>query len=88
VVKQVCTGRHSTFIVDFLGVAFSADEQKVYDKYWGSIRDYMLERQQTWILGTGDVEAEWDEYIEQLNKKGLSQVLEVMTTAYKRQYGV
>lgn len=76
------------YLIDqFLGVAFTADEQKVYDKYWGTIRDYMLERQQTWILGNGDVEAEWDDYIAQLNKKGLSDVLEVMTTAYKRQYG-
>ncbi len=76
------------YLIDqFLGVAFNADEQKVYDRYWGTIRDYMLERQQTWILGTGDVEAEWDDYIAQLNKKGLKDVLEVMNTAYKRQYG-
>ncbi len=76
------------YLIDqFLGVAFNADEQKVYDKYWGSVRDYMLERQQTWILGTGDVEAEWDEYQAQLEKKGLGDVLAVMNTAYKRQYG-
>ena len=76
------------YLIDqFLGVAFNTDEQKVYDKYWGSIRDYMLERQQTWILGTGDVEAEWDEYQAQLEKKGLGKVLDVMNSAYKRQYG-
>jgi len=76
------------YLIDqFLGVAFNADEQKVYDRYWGSLRDYMLERQQTWVLGNGDVEAEWDDYIDQLNKKGLADVLEVMNSAYKRQYG-
>jgi len=75
------------YLIDqFLGVAFNAEEQKVYDKHWGSIRDYMLERQQTWILGTGDVEAEWDDYQAQLEKKGLSDVLEVMNKAYERQY--
>jgi len=47
----------------------------------------MLERQQSWILGSGDVEADWDDYMSQLNKKGLQDVLDVMTTAYKRQYG-
>ena len=47
----------------------------------------MLERQQTWILGNGDIEAEWDDYIDQLNKKGFADVLEVMNSAYKRQYG-
>lgn len=76
------------YLIDqFLGVAFNADEQKVYDKYWGSIRDYMLERQQSWILGNGDVEADWPAYQAQLKKMGLDKVLAVMQSAYDRQYG-
>lgn len=76
------------YLIDqFLGVAFDAEEQKVYDKYWGSVRDYMLERQQAWILGNGDVEADWDEYMAQLEKLGLTKVLAVMQSAYERQYG-
>jgi len=51
-----------------------------------SIRDYMLERQQAWVLGNGDVEAEWEDYTAQLDKKGLGKVLEVMQSAYDRQY--
>lgn len=74
-------------IPQFLGVAFTEDEQKVYDKYWPSIRTYMLERQQAWILGTGDVEADWDAYTAQLDKMGLNDVLEVMNAAHTRQYG-
>jgi len=74
-------------IPDFLGVAFTPEEQKIYDRSWGSIRDYMLEKQQGWILGNGDVEAEWDDYMAQLESKGLSEVLAVMQTAYDRQYG-
>lgn len=70
----------------FLGVAFSKDEQAVYDKYWPSIETYMLERQQAWVLGTGDIEADWDSYIETLNRMGYDQVLEVMNAAYARQY--
>jgi len=46
-----------------------------------------LERQQAWILGTGDVAADWDDYSAQLKKKGLDKVLEVMQSAYNRQYG-
>ena len=67
--------------------AFNAEEQKVYDKNWGSIRDYMLERQQAWILGGGDVEADWDDYMATLDKMGLNDVLGVMQSAYERQYG-
>ena len=63
------------------------DEQVVYDKYWPSMRTYMLERQQAWILGTGDVKADWADYTSQLDRLGYAQVLEVMNSAYVRQYG-
>ncbi|MEJ6402659.1 sugar ABC transporter permease [Yoonia sp. 2307UL14-13] len=75
------------YLIDqFLGVSFNEEEQKVYDRYWPSIRDYMLEKQQAWILGSGDVEAEWDAYLEQLEKQGFSEVMAVMQSAYERQY--
>lgn len=74
-------------INQFLGVAFDKKEQKVYDKYWPSIRDLMLERQQAWILGTGNVVEDWDAYLKQLNKMGLDKVLVAMQSAYDRQYG-
>ncbi len=76
------------YLIDqFLGVAFNQEEQKVYDKHWASIRDYMLERQQAWILGSGDVVADWDSYMAQLKKMGYDDVIAVMQSAYDRQYG-
>ncbi|MEL6682171.1 MAG: sugar ABC transporter permease, partial [Pseudomonadota bacterium] len=74
-------------IPDFLGVAFTEEEQQVYDRTWGSIRDYMLERQQSWILGNGDVMADWDAYLAQLDEMGMQELLVVMQSAYDRQYG-
>ena len=74
-------------IDQFLGVAFNQDEQAVYDKYWPSIQTYMLERQQAWILGTGDVVADWDTYVATLDKMGYQEVITVMNAAYERQYG-
>jgi putative aldouronate transport system substrate-binding protein len=73
-------------IDQFLGVAFNQEEQAVFDRHWSSIRTYMLERQQAWILGSGDVEADWDNYLSQLDRLGLSDVLEAMNSAYERQY--
>lgn len=70
----------------FLGVAFNKEEQSVYDKYWPSLRTYMLERQQAWVLGSGDVVAEWDDYIATLDKMGYNEVIAVMNAAYARQY--
>lgn len=70
----------------FLGVAFDKDEQEVYDRYWPSILTYMLERQQAWILGSGDVQEDWDSYISTLDRMGYDEVIEVMNSAYQRQY--
>jgi putative aldouronate transport system substrate-binding protein len=78
---------NNLLIDQFLGVAFNKTEQEVYDKYWPSLRTYMLERQQAWILGTGNVEADWASYTATLDKMGYAQVIKVMNTAYKRQYG-
>lgn len=74
-------------IDQFLGVALNEEEQSVYDKYWPSLRSYMLERQQAWVLGTGNVTADWDDYVSTLDKMGYQEVIAVMNSAYKRQYG-
>ncbi|SIO00041.1 extracellular solute-binding protein [Vannielia litorea] len=74
-------------IDQFLGVAMNKEEQAVYDKYWPSLRTYMLERNQAWILGSGDVNADWDAYVETLDKMGYQEVIEVLNSAYARQYG-
>lgn len=70
----------------FLGVAFSKDEQEVYDKLWPSIQTYMLERQQAWVLGNGDIHAEWDAYLETIDGMGFGDVIDVVNAAYARQY--
>jgi putative aldouronate transport system substrate-binding protein len=74
-------------VPDFLGVTFTPEEQAVYDRHWPQIRTYMLERQQAWILGSGDIVADWDDYLSTLDRMGLGDVLEVMNSAYARQQG-
>lgn len=79
-------GANDLLVDQFLGVAFNKDEQDVFDKYWPSIRTYMLERQQAWILGSGDIDADWDAYLATLDSMGYNEVIEVMNSAYQRQY--
>jgi putative aldouronate transport system substrate-binding protein len=79
--------QHDLLADQFLGVAFTKDEQAVFDRYWPSIRTYMLERQQAWVLGTGDIKEDWNDYVETLNDMGLQDVFDVMNSAYARQYG-
>ncbi|KAG1715186.1 Lipoprotein LipO [Nymphon striatum] len=75
------------YLIDqFLGVAFNEEEQGVFDKRWSSIQTYMLEKQQAWILGSADIEAEWDDYQATLDKMGYNDVIAAMQSAYDRQY--
>ncbi len=78
--------QHELLVDQFLGVAFTEEEQAVFDRHWPSLRTYVLERQQAWILGTGDVVADWDDYMETLDSMGYNDVIEVMNSAYTRQY--
>jgi putative aldouronate transport system substrate-binding protein len=70
----------------FLGVSMNEKEKAVYDKYWVTIRDYMLEMQQAWILGSSDVEADWDKYQAQIDRMGYDKVIKAMQSAYDRAY--
>jgi len=79
--------QHDLLVDQFLGVAFTEDEQEIYDRYWPSLRTYMLERQQAWVLGSGDIQQDWDAYVGTLNDMGYEQVIEVINSAYARQYG-
>ena len=71
---------------DFPGVNLTAGERRIVDRKWPGILSFMLERQQTWVLGARDVDADWAEYQARLKQLGLEQVLEVMQTAWERQY--
>ena len=70
----------------FLGVELTDQEQKIYDKYWPSILGYMLEMQQSWILGYGDIDKDWDGYLSKLDKMGVQTIMALMQNAYDRTY--
>ncbi|MDB1123751.1 extracellular solute-binding protein [Vibrio algarum] len=70
----------------FLGVSLNAKEKRVYDKNWATIRDYMLEMQQAWILGSRDIDEDWESYMAQIDRMGFDEVIDVMQSAYDRAY--
>lgn len=74
-------------IDDFMGVSLNAEEKAIYDRYWPSLLTFMTEMQQTWVLGAQSIETGWDSYVSRLENMGYNQVLEVMNSAYERQYG-
>jgi putative aldouronate transport system substrate-binding protein len=46
----------------------------------------MLEAQQRWILGSADVDKEWDGYLSRIKQLGYDKVIKVYQAAYDRQY--
>ena len=77
--------RGGYLVDDFLGVTLTAEERRVYDRYWPTVRDLMLEMQQSWIVGTRSIEADWPHYVAQLHRLHYDDVLAAMQQAYDRQ---
>ncbi|WP_261194514.1 extracellular solute-binding protein [Pseudoruegeria sp. SHC-113] len=74
-------------VEQFPGIAMNAEEKAIYDKHWPNILSFMQESYEKWILGAGDVSAEWGDYQAQLERLGYAEVVAALTTAYQRQYG-
>ena len=70
----------------FPGLTLTVDEKEIYDLYWPPIKGYMVDNIKNWITGLADVNADWDNYIKTLDEMNLGLVLEVLNSAYERQY--
>lgn len=70
----------------FMGVSLNAKEKDIYDKHWVTIRDYMVEMQQAWILGSRDIEKDWPNYQKSIERMGYKKVVSAMQAAYDRAY--
>ncbi len=63
---------------------FTEEEQAIIDKKWVACETYIYEYLQKAIMGTIDVDATWDEYVDELDKMGLEDCVKVHNSAYKR----
>lgn len=60
------------------------DEATEFTRIDGQMRTYIEERAQSWILGSSDIDSEWDTYIKSLNDMGLKKATEIQNAAYTR----
>ena len=65
-------------------LSYNREEQKVIDAYENNIKTFVSEQQQKWILGTEDVDATWDRYIETLKSMNVDEYLKALQSAYAR----
>lgn len=63
-------------------LVLSEDDQDTYADIWTDMESYISQMHGKFITGTEDIETGWDNYLNQLNKMGLPEVIEIYQNAY------
>lgn len=69
---------------DIAGLTLTQDEQDVYNDAYADIDGYITEMTAKFITGALSIEEKWDEYLAELDKMGLDDVIKVYQAAYDR----
>ncbi len=67
-----------------LNLKFTEEESKEYGRIMGEITPYALEQYQNWVIGNGDFEAEYDGFVEELQRRNIERATEIVDQAYQR----
>lgn len=65
-----------------LGLKYTPDDEAEYKKIMSSIRPYVNESFQSWMLGTSDFNADYDKFIAELKARGIEKAIEINQRAY------
>ncbi|MFV0492794.1 MAG: extracellular solute-binding protein [Pseudorhodobacter sp.] len=65
--------------------ALNQEEQVAIDLYLAPVKAHIIKRVTGWIRGEGDVDAEWESYLRELNDIGFTDVLNAMNSARWRE---
>lgn len=65
-------------------VTSTQEESEILNEYLPDIEKYYKETLANWITGNGDIDAEWDAYVERMSDLGLDEVLAVYQAQYER----
>ena len=67
-------------------LSYTSEESEILAKYENNVKTAFGEQYMKWVMGKGDVDKEWDAYIDTLNSLGLKEILKVYNSAYDRLY--
>ena len=65
-----------------MNLKYPAEEEAEYQKIMSNIRPYVDEKFQSWLLGTSDFNAEYDEFVAELHDRGIDRAIEINQKAY------
>lgn len=65
-------------------LSFTEEELDIITAKYPACRTYMLEQLQNWVMHGGNIDAEFDTYMETLKNMGIDDVVTVYQTAYDR----
>ena len=64
----------------------TSSEQEWYNEIWMEVRDYANESCTRFVTGDIDVESDWDDYVQTLERMGIEEMLEIQQTIFTRHY--
>ncbi len=67
---------------------WTAEESDVYDKYFNDCKSFVNEKTSKWVIGSSDIDADWDSYIEELKKRHIEDCIKARNSAFKRSNGI
>lgn len=65
-----------------MALKYTADDETEYKNIMASIKPYVDEKFQSWILGVNDFDSEYDTFIKELKARGIDRALEINQKAY------
>ena len=68
------------------GLIYTDREQEIVDQYHSVILSYVRECFARFVTGDMNIDREWDSYVNEFNRMGLSQVIGAAQAAYNRMY--
>lgn len=71
-------------VPQFPKLSYTKAEEDIIAEKQTSIDAYLLQKAQEWLMGTKDINAEWDSYIAELDKMGMTELLGAQQAAYDR----
>ena len=65
-----------------MALKYTSDDETEYKNIMASIKPYVDEKFQSWILGVNDFDSEYDTFIKELKARGIDRALEINQIAY------